>query len=293
MSSALSRSEFSALLPKNVEEMLHTDFHMHSNLSDGHDSLRDMVRSAIQKGFRTIGLSDHATTSFDMSYCMNLSDYAPYKEQVRSLATEFSDQIRVLLGMEQDVFADIPAEGFDYLIGSVHFIRVPRTPNDEEREAQAEKAGLCFSEDAVFIPVDNTPAMLKAGADLYFDGDFYQLAEEYFRLVSEVPKRTNANIIGHFDLISKFYEHTPLFDAKNPRYITAWKKAVDKLIPYGLPFEINFGAMSRGHRTTPYPTTEIISYIKAQGGTFLFSSDSHAAENVGYKFEMGKSFLSD
>lgn len=287
----MTREEFASMLPKTYEEMLHTDLHMHSKLSDGHNTLEEMVQSAIDKGFTTIGLSDHATTSFDMSYCIRLEDYAPYREEVLRLREKYADRARILLGFEQDLFADIPAEGFDYIIGSVHFIKVPRTVCSPLEEDMAKNIGVLIDGDYAYIPIDNTPEIQFCGAMYYFHGDYYAFAEEYYRLVSEVPEKTNANIIGHFDLISKFVEIDSHLDPQNPRYIAAWQKAADKLLESGLPFEVNFGAISRKRRTTPYPAMDIFNYLKERGAKFVLSSDSHQVDTIGFMFETVKSLF--
>jgi hypothetical protein len=43
--------------------------------------------------------------------------------------------------------------------------------------------------------------------------------------------------------------------------------------------------MSRGYRTSPYPSAEIRQYILARGGKLLLSSDAHAKENIAYGFD--------
>ena len=75
-----------------------------------------------------------------------------------------------------------------------------------------------------------------------------------------------------------------LFDPHHPRYVAAWQKAVDQLVQYDVPFEINTGAISRGYRTQPYPAEEMIAYIKARGGRFVLSSDAHSADSIAYGF---------
>ena len=70
-----------------------------------------------------------------------------------------------------------------------------------------------------------------------------------------------------------------------PKRSAAWQSAVDMLLPYDVPFEINTGAISRGYRSEPYPSREIIAYIREKGGRFILSSDAHSKENIGYGFE--------
>ena len=118
-----------------------------------------------------------------------------------------------------------------------------------------------------------------------FCGDYLAVCEEYYRLLADVPRKTKADIIAHIDLITKFNEGDKLFDTKDPRYIKAYRGAVDKLVTYGLPFEINTGAISRGYRTAPYPAPDILDYIKEKGGKLIISSDSHSKENIAYLFD--------
>ena len=96
---------------------------------------------------------------------------------------------------------------------------------------------------------------------------------------------TQCDIIGHFDLITKFIEQEPAFDVNHPRYVKAWQKAADILLNSGKPFEINTGAISRGYRTEPYPSREIREYIRQHGGKMILSSDSHQKDTIAYRFD--------
>ena len=101
-------------------------------------------------------------------------------------------------------------------------------------------------------------------------------------------------IIGHFDLITKFNEGGRLFDESDPRYTDAWTAALDRLtgpaineLPEKdrLIFEINTGAMSRGYRTSPYPSGEILTEIARRGIPVILSSDSHDKSTLLYGFD--------
>ncbi len=235
------------------------DLHIHTVFSDGNDTPEQNVLSAVKKGLARIGFSDHSYTSFDTRYCLSKEKITVYKEEILRLKEKYRDTIEILCGIEQDYYSDIPAEGYDYVIGSVHYVK----------------------KDGEFLPIDDDAETLRGIAKEHFGGDAYALAEEYFNTVADVVKKTNCDIIGHFDLISKFIEMDTLFDTENPRYRAAWQNAVEKLIPYGKPFEINTGAILRGYRTSPYPSAEICEYIKARGGSLVYSSDSHSAGNIG------------
>ena len=51
-----------------------TNFHTHTNLCDGDNTPEEMVKSAINNGFLSLGFSGHAYTDFDLSYCMKDTD---------------------------------------------------------------------------------------------------------------------------------------------------------------------------------------------------------------------------
>lgn len=257
--------------------MITKDLHMHTCYCDGSAAPEDMVISAIEKGLSTVGVSGHSYTFFDESYCMQKAEVPRYLAECRYLRAKYFDRIHVLCGVEQDYYSDYPTDEFDYVIGSVHYVKV-----DEE-----------------YIPVDESVTILQDAVEKYFNGDIYALCELYFATVADVVNKTDCDIIGHFDLISKFIEvgddacdvpHTgdsanAIFDIHHPRYIAAWQKAVDTLLKHDVPFEINTGAISRGYRTSPYPSEDMIAYIMEHGGRFVLSSDAHSTDTVAYRFE--------
>ncbi len=238
--------------------MMTRDLHTHSTFSDGINTPEEIVLSAIEKGLKTIGISDHSYTSFDTYGCMPPERTEEYIVEIQRLKEKYHDKIEILCGIEQDIFSGVPKHKFDYVIGSVHFIKL-----GEE-----------------YIAVDLSAKDLKDAADKYFNGDIYGVVKEYYRLVGKVHEVTGANIIGHLDLITKFQEKEPLFDEQDERYISAWQSAVDELIKADVVFEINTGAVSHGYRTTPYPSPAIKEYILKNGGSFVYNSDSHSADAV-------------
>ena len=123
-----------------------------------------------------------------------------------------------------------------------------------------------------------------------YHGDYYAFAEDYFALVSRVAEKTKADIIGHFDLITKFNEGEKLFSESNPRYEKAWDAALRALIPSGKPFEINTGAMQRGYRSSPYPAVPVLKKIQEYGGKIIISSDCHQADAVDFAFDSAIEF---
>ena len=249
--------------------MIKQDFHVHTTYSDGNNSPEEMILAAIDKGMAKIGISDHSYTWFDETYCVPKERIAEYKKEIAALREKYKDQIKVLCGVEQDYYSEEPTDDYDYVIGSVHYLKV----------------------DDGFVYVDESPELFQKAIDESFGGDVYAFAEAYFATVADVVNKTGADIIGHFDLFTKFNEDVKggranlFFDPSHPRYVTAWKKAVDALLPSDKYFEINTGGMASGRKTSPYPSVEIQNYIRLHGGKLLLSSDAHKAENLCFRFE--------
>ena len=249
--------------------MTRGDFHVHTRFCDGKASPEEMVRAALDRGMTAIGFSGHSHTAFDESWCMSAAGTQAYRAEIARLKEAYAGRIDVYCGVEQDLFSDATTEGYAYVIGSVHYLHVG----------------------GEYLPVDESAQHQLTAAARHFGGDLYAFAEEYYRHVERLPEATGCGVIGHFDLVTKFNEGGALFDESHPRYVSAWKKAADELIKYDLPFEINTGAMSRGYRTQPYPSMEMIEYIKANGGNFILSSDSHSTDTIAYKFEEFESLI--
>lgn len=239
------------------------DFHVHTVFSDGKNTPEEMVLAALEQGMTAIGFSDHSYTFFDESYCIPKGKIEPYKAEIHSLKEKYHGKIDIFCGIEQDIYSAEPTEGYDYTIGSVHYLKVG---------------------DA-YIPVDETPEILQDAAETYFGGDLYALIELYFAEVSQVVEKTGADIIGHFDLIRKFNRGQKLFSESHPRYLAAAQAAADHLLQTGKPFEINTGAISRGCQDEAYPSDAMLAYLRERGAKFLPSSDSHSASTLCFGFE--------
>lgn len=242
--------------------MILQDFHIHSTISDGKNTLEDIVKAGIELKLQKIGFSDHSYTEFDLSYCATLDGLKEYKEEVLRLKSKYKGKIDIYLGIEMDYYSDYPKENFDYIIGSCHYVY----KNNKYLSVDHKK--------------ENTINFVK---ELY-NNDYLLLANDYYNNVADIVNKTNADIIGHLDLITKFNENNELFDMRDEKYLSIARNAVDNLIPYNKPFELNTGAISKGYRTDAYPDLPLLEYIYKRGGKVILSSDSHTKNNLCYKF---------
>ncbi len=237
------------------------NFHTHTKYCDGKNTTEEMVKRAIELGFSALGFSGHAYTPCEPEYSMSLEDTKRYKGEIFSLREKYRGEINLYCGIEMDYFSETDTSDFDYVIGSVHYL---------------EKDGAYYN-------IDGSPERFERAVLVF--GGVYELCEAYYACVSDVVRKTNADIIGHFDLFTKFNEGEKRFSESDARYIEAAESALSKLIPTNKIFEINTGAMARGYRSEPYPSAKIINKLIDSGAKLILSSDCHDADFLNFGFD--------
>ncbi|MBE6589621.1 MAG: histidinol-phosphatase HisJ family protein [Ruminococcaceae bacterium] len=243
----------------SYDHLIKSNLHTHTSFCDGADSPEEMVKTAIALGMETIGFSGHAYTSFDLSYCMSLDAMEAYRQEVDRVRKLYGDRIHILCGLERDFYAEYPERPFEYEIGSVHYVLL----------------------DGEYCEIDSKPNQIPDTVREHCSGNFYKYSREYYRTVASFADRVDkCDIIGHFDLITKYNEDGHMFDVEDPRYRRPAFEALDALLEKGMLFEVNTGAIARGYRTKPYPELSMLRYIAERGGRVTLNSDCHKKENL-------------
>lgn len=248
-----------------------SNLHTHSTFCDGKNSLEENVLAAIQKGFKILGFSSHSMFPFWTETYMHPENFEKYCAEIKNLRQKYQDKIEIRLGFEADYIPGISFPRFDdykkfqpdFLIGSVHFI---------------------FQKDGIFA-VDDSPEKLFAALKKYYQNDEKKLVGEYFASEREMLKKGDFTILGHADLIRKFNEKFPFFDETSEWYKREEKTLADAISSSGVIVEINTGAISRGWKTNPYPSDNLLSLLHERNVPLTLSSDAHSAENLDCGFD--------
>ena len=238
------------------------NLHTHTTFCDGKNTPEELIHEAIRMDMDSLGFSSHAPLAGQEDWTMSPEDVPRYRTEILSLRERYTGRLEIFLGLEQDYYSPPPGNGWDYLIGSVHCV---------------EKGGR-------LLPVDYLPEDFVRSVRQYYGGDYYAFAEDYYRLVGGIAERTGCQIVGHFDLITKFNEGDSLFDTGHPRYINAALEALDRLAQHDVIFEINTGAMSRGYRSAPYPAPALLRAMRERSLPICITSDCHDRSNLLYAF---------
>ena len=244
------------------------NYHTHTTFCDGKSTAEEIVNEAISRGLSVIGFSGHGYTDFDLSYCM--TDTEGYIKEINRLKKKYADKIDILLGIEEDAYCPVKRGDFDYVIGSCHYSRV------------GDK----------WYPIDSSPAKFKECIDAW-GGDVLSFAEQYYETLLSYTEKMKPDIVGHFDLITKYDEDGKFGMLNNPEYHALAESYMRRILDTGALIEVNTGAISRGYRTTPYPSINLLKIIKSEGGRLILNSDSHHNDTLTFRFEEIKNTLSD
>lgn len=246
-----------------------TNYHTHTTFCDGSSTPEEVVLSALEKGFAAIGFSGHGgfVTSAQK---YERTDIEGYMGEIHRLQEKYKKDIQIYCGIEEDDIAWIERDRFRYMIGSVHY----------------------FHKDGKYLSIDGGVQYFEECLDA-FGGDPVALAEGYYQTLCNYIAVRKPDILGHFDLITKFEEVAPCGLFGNEKYEKLAEKYIIQAAQSGCIFEVNTGAISRGYRTAPYPQENLLHVLKKLDVPVMINSDSHHADTIDCCFAETRVLLRD
>ncbi len=240
------------------------DYHTHTRLCrHARGEMRDYVMEAISKNFKELGISDHMPLpdSFDPEHRMTIDEFEVYKNWFNSVVDEFNGEIKIRFGIEADFIEDkidfiknfVSEGGFDYVIGSVHFIGDWNIASNKEVWKWEGK-------------------------------DVIKVYESYYRVMRELVKSGIFDIVGHFDMIKKFGHRAD----KNFQELI--REILHLIKESGMCIEINTSGLRHKVKEI-YPSVEILEIVKEYKIPLTLGSDAHNPEDVGRDFEIARELV--
>jgi len=232
------------------------DYHIHTPLCRHAEGWPvDYARVAIERGLGELGFADHnpMPAQFD-DWRMLGDELARYFYEVGRARAEFP-QLNIKLGLECDFIPGYEwwiqqlagmAE-WDYLIGSVHYLRQGWEVDHPQYVARHAKQSA-------------------------------KIWRDYWQLYGMCIRSGLFDFVAHPDLPKKF-GITPAGDLR--RY---YEPAVEALAETGVAFEINTAGLRRDCREV-YPARGFLELACAAGVPLLINSDAHTPGDVGAGFE--------
>lgn len=221
---------------------LRHDYHVHSNYSDGRPLLF-MLRAAENAGLDAIGFADHCNVSereamieTKHEYGFNLDlTYERRRRAIASLADRADLTIYDAVEVDYDP-ADEPAirefladAGFDYAIGSVHFVEdlsvqasaVFAARSDEDRAATVDR----YYEKLVSL-IDSELFEIAAHLDLpertpeirgFTTDDHYAMVADAFADSATIPELNAGRVLGEY---GEYHPADPFFEHLRERGVS-------------------------------------------------------------------------
>ncbi|MGR3320013.1 MAG: histidinol-phosphatase HisJ [Candidatus Anammoxibacter sp.] len=233
------------------------DYHIHTKLC-GHASgeMAEYVECAIAAGVKEMGFSDHLpmVINHGTGLAMSIEKLPLYVEEVLSLRSKYPE-IDIKLGIEADYFPGLEEDckkaidqyPFDYVIGSVHFIKKWGFDNINQIDQWAEK-------------------------------NINQVYRDYYALLRKSAQSGLFDIIGHSDLVKKFGQK-PSDDLTDEIEHTARVFGDNNLT-----CEINTSGLRRPVSEI-YPSLNILKIYKKYNISIIFGSDAHSPNDVACDFD--------
>jgi histidinol-phosphatase (PHP family) len=244
------------------------------------DSLEDIVKAYIRKGFAWVGLTEHAPpVSDDFMYPDERAAgwdagrlyerFARYMTTARDLKARYAGQIDIYVGFETELtsgalpFTRHLLDTFrpDYCVGSLH--HVDDISFDFSRE-DYEKAVTAL-------------------------GGHDQLYGRYFDLQYELIEALNPAVVGHFDLIRIHDEQYKTRLAK-PEITARIDRNLALIAARGLILDFNLAALSK-NMDEPYISAGILKKAQELDIAVVPGDDSHSVDSVGRHMETGVQLL--
>ena len=169
----------SGTLPKLIEiDNLRGDLHIHSNWSDGGNSIEEMAEALIERGYQYIAICDHSK-SLKVAGGLNEGELIERQKEIDELNNKYKN-FQILSGIELEIhingeldFSDDVLETLDVVIGAIHVgfsqdervntARIIKAMENRNVDIIAHPTGrLLGKREAYKIDI---PAIIKAAAD--------------------------------------------------------------------------------------------------------------------------------
>lgn len=234
------------------------------------DTLEDIIRAYIRRGFTRVGITEHVPPVSDrflypdeirMNFSAKdlLERFELYFTELARLKRKYADQIRIFSGMETETVTGYKdhiralIEKFkpDYIVGSVHHV-----------------SDICF---------DYSPDHYKDAVRAC--GSMENLYCRYFDEQHEMITALRPFVVGHFDLIR-------IFDPDYEKHLSLGpvSEKIDRNLELiqslGLVMDFNLRPLARGEKE-PYLCRPILEKIKRLGIRLVPGDDAHSAAQAG------------
>ncbi len=244
-----------------------TDYHLHLRPDDVEatpesyftsENVERYLEAAREAGVEELGVSEHVYRFTDALQIWDHSFWSDYAHDDLSAYCEFIRETPLRLGIEMDFVPGredrianvLDAHEFDYVVGSVHFIRQGAVDHE------------------IFDVWDAV-------------SDADRVWRTYFETLAEAIRTGLYDIAAHPDLVKIWGSERPL-PTRDPRFY--YEPLVEAIAESGTAVEVSTAGWRKPVNEL-YPADAFAEMCVDAGAAFALSSDAHRPEHVGYEYE--------
>lgn len=232
------------------------DYHIHTPLcKHAEGEPKEFVSTARSMGLPEICFTDHCPfpDGYDKPHRMEPDQFSLYRKITSGL--EESGEPQVLFGIEADYYEGceahlkewLPRQGFDLVLGSVHFIGNWGF-DDPDQKGRWQSV------------------------------DLKTAWREYFALLARLAMSRLFDVVAHLDLPKKFGHRLSDKDM-----VEMASPVLDLIAGAGMGIELNTGGLRKPVNEI-YPSALILALTRERDIPICFGSDAHAPSEVGFGF---------
>jgi histidinol-phosphatase (PHP family) len=255
-----------------------TDYHVHLRPDeDGSTAERYFTagnveryrEAAEERGIEELGVAEHIHR-FVQS--LDVWQHPWYRHWARDDIDEYRDFVRgagLKVGIEADFLPGredrlqnlLDARDWDYVVGSVHFLR------DDAVDLHGEPDWVAW--------------------DIWRGTDPERVWRAYFETLGEAARTGMFDILAHPDLVKVFAGRVPVPEGDLRRF---YERAMDGIAESNVAVEVSTAGLRKPAREI-YPAPAFLEMCLDAGRPVALSSDAHKPEQLGYEYERALELL--
>jgi histidinol-phosphatase (PHP family) len=227
--------------------------------------------TAAERGIQELGVAEHIHR---FAQSLEIWSHPWYRHWARDDVDEYCAFVReetdLKLGIEADFLPGredrvanmLDGREWDYVVGSVHFLR------DDAVDIHDEEARW-------------------AGFSIWREGDPEQVWRRYFETLGEAARSGQFDILAHPDLVKLFGDRAPRPEGDLRRF---YERAMDGIADSEVAIEVSTAGLRKPVREI-YPAAPFLELCLEAGRPVALSSDAHVPEQLGHEYERAVDWL--
>lgn len=239
------------------------NYHTHTTGSDGELSPIDLIKLAIKKKFKILGITDHYHFPPGFRDWGNGYYSDEHYKELNRLKEKYKDKIKIFVNVEFDWLGEDykkymeneTKKKYDYKFVSVHFLKI-----GEE-----------------YFPINHSQELFEEM--LKKIGGTEKLVKLYYSELRKAIKTGWYDVIAHFDLIKIWNKDKKYFSGEESWYKEEVHKTLELIKKQGMRIELNTSGW-RMPCAEQYPSLEILKEAEKMKIPILIGTDAHRTEGL-------------